>query len=200
MLLLASHVLKFNSDYGFYMLFLYMFLITLIALSRHLVIAGILVVLLIVNYIYSGHLNHNFLRRNGEQGFGIVTEIEQTEIWVNDVRQLRLKVILKTREGQAVKTDFTTNDDIYDTKLNMERLPGPNIGEEFAILYLPGHKKNFSILPEDRSTPYGKRVVCTEIAGRLQSVTAAFKFTPNDEGARKDYERVLQEFQKNECI
>lgn len=169
-----------------------------IMLFKRFFIAYIGMMLGLVSFVAGPTLNHSFVKKNGVLGTGVITSMKDSSVAVNRVRQKDFTALLKTQEGDTIEVSFDSAQGVFERPYKGEASLLPDIGEQFAILYIPRHVKNF-IIPEKNPSPFGLRVTCMSMEKNIESAQATYQYSSSDASLKQKYKNLLEKFVQSDC-
>lgn len=154
-------------------------------LKRPLVLAALLAFTWLVIFpgiFWGAWLNNKFLYTYGVRSEAAITGVEKFYPLHKNLNTFpnlhywpsyRYTVEFKSTSGTTLTTHFISDDNIsfppeYPHRPWYGRSIIPsNKGELFSIKYVPGYERNFVILADDMSTPYGFDIVCRKLDNKM---------------------------------
>ena len=138
----------------------------------------------IINLIYGGGWNAQYVYNHGTKGTGVIVRVENTNNYVN-------------QEGKTVKSYFENSGDAFYPANELE-MP-PQIGESFSVKYMPGDEENFIILTNDPKNGFSNKINCTQLLQEMVSAQAAYNFDKTNTGNKRAFKHLLEKFLKEPC-
>jgi hypothetical protein len=151
----------------------------------------------VINLIYGGDWNAEYVYNHGVKGTGVIVEVEQTNSYVNHVQVVNYHCLIKTREGKTVKTYFENNGDAF-YPANEMGIP-PIIGESFSVKYIEGDEENFIILTNDRKSGFSNKLNCTKLLQEMVSAQAEYNFDKTNAVTKRTFKRLVEKFLQAPC-
>lgn len=150
-------------------------------------------ILAILNVFTGQFANAFFLNCFGERGSAVITLSKETNSTLNDQYIWDYDVVMKTKEGKDVVTEFsTTTASLYPIR-NSILIPPER--ERFVVKYIPGFEKNIVIMTDE--SPYGRKRKIHENLEPVQKTRNQYETSPSNNDFRKAYAEALQNFIKN---
>lgn len=147
-------------------------------------------ILSMVNFFAGNILNAWFLAKFGTDATAIITSAEQTSSMMNEQYIWEYGVVMKTAEGKAVESQFTTsNVSIYPIR-NSILIPVQN--QEFVVRYIPGYEKNIVIMSDE--SEYGKRRISNDNLKAVEKEKTKYDFSPETDEFRKSYIEAMKQY------
>lgn len=159
--------------------------------------ALLLPVLGIINLIYAGDWNRDYVYKHGVKGTGVIVRVENTNNYVNRVRVVNYHCLIKTKENKTIKTYFENSGDAFYPSNEMEL--APQVGESFSVKYIPGDEDNFIILTNDVKSNFSNKVNCSKLLEELVSAQAAYNFDKVDKSNKSAYKQLVVKFLQTPC-
>jgi len=157
-------------------------------------IAGLAAILL---FLFGSGLATNLVHAHGVPGEGIVTDRFDTATVHNDQQVYGFNVLIRTQDGQVVRTSFRTDSfNVYPYR-NRTRYPGP--GARFNVRYLPNHPHAFVIIADDDS-PWARSLRCGDLLQAVVQATGAANFAPGDSALSRARDEALAAARAGGCI
>ncbi|ASS50677.1 MAG: hypothetical protein A3D31_14030 [Candidatus Fluviicola riflensis] len=151
----------------------------------------------VINLIYAGDWNAEYVYNHGVKGEGVVVRLEPTDTWINEVQVVNYHCLIKTKSGKTVETYFENNGDAFYPANELE-IP-PQIGETFSVKYMEGDEENFIILTDDKKSGYSNKINCTKLLQELVSAQAAYNFDKTNAGNKRQFKHLVEKFLKAPC-
>lgn len=151
----------------------------------------------VINLIYGGDWNKEYVYNHGVKGTGVIVRIENTNNYVNRVQVVNYHCLIKTNENKTVKAYFENSGDAFYPANELEL--APQIGESFSIKYIPGDEDNFIILTNDIKSNFSNKINCTQLLEELVSAQAAYNFDKTDAGNKRAFKRSVEKFLQTPC-
>jgi len=151
----------------------------------------------VINLIYGGDWNREYVNNHGVKGTGVIVRIENTNNYVNRVQVVNYHCLIKTKDNKTVKTYFENSGDAFYPSNEMEI--APQIGESFSVKYIPGDEENFIILTNDIKSNFSNKVNCTKLLEELVSAQAAYNFDKTNVSNKKAFKQSVEKFLQTPC-
>lgn len=151
----------------------------------------------IINLIYGGDWNREYVYNHGVKGTGVIVRVENTNNYVNRVQVVNYHCLIKTKEGKTVKTYFENSGDAFYPPNELE-IP-PQIGESFSVKYIEGDEENFIILTNDVKSGFSNKINCTKVLQEMVSAQAEYNFDKTDAGNKHKFKRLVEKFLQAPC-
>lgn len=157
--------------------------------------AGLAAFILLV--FFGNGLATNLVHAHGVPGEAIVTDQFATADVHNEQRVFGFNVLIRTREGQVVRTSFRTDSfNVYPYR-NQTRYPGP--GVRFNVRYLPDHPQAFVIIADDDSQ-WARSLRCGESLQRIAQTTREASFAPGNPAFARARDDAVAAARAGGCI
>lgn len=151
----------------------------------------------IINLIRGSTISAYFVYKYGEKGTGVITSTRGTNIRYNERYVEAYEVLIKTKEGKQVESEFTSMDfNIYPVPEHGYSYPSP--GVRFSVYYLKSNPHAFVIVGNDDSS-YAMSVRCTDALRELGSAKIKFDADSGNAVYRKKYVRALKNYIQWKC-
>lgn len=155
--------------------------------KRCMVIAFIFSVL---NFFIGQFYNAWFLAKFGTRGTAIITAAEETSSTLNEQHIWEYSVVMKTPEGKAVETGFsTTTASIYPIR-NSIIIPAEK--QPFVVKYIPGFEKNIVIMSDE--SDYGKNRISYDNLKIVEKEKTKYDFSPENAEFRRSYLNAMRDY------
>ena len=151
----------------------------------------------VINLIYGGEWNAEYVYNHGLKGTGVVISIEPTNNRINDVEVVNYHCLIKTKDGTTIKAYFENSGTVFYPQNSLELLP--QIGEQFSVKYMANNAENFIILTNDSKSGFSNKMECTQLLQEIASAQAAYNFDPSDKEKAKAFRSMLNQFLKGPC-
>lgn len=156
--------------------------------------AGLAAILL---FLFGSGLATNLVHAHGVPGEGTVTDRFDTSTVHNDEQVYGFNVLIRTRDGQVVRTSFRTDSfNVYPYR-NRTRYPGP--GARFNVRYLPNHPHAFVIIADDDSE-WARSLRCGDLLQRVAQTARESSFAPGDPAFARGRDAALAAARAGGCI
>lgn len=150
-----------------------------------------------VLFLFGSGLATNLVHDHGVPGEATVTDRFDTADFHNDEPVSGFNVLLRTREGQVVRTSFRTDSfNVYPVR-NETRYPGP--GVRFNVRYLPDHPEEFVIISDDDSE-WARSLRCGEALRKVVQTERERSFAPNDPAFARARDDAVAAARAGGCI
>ncbi len=134
--------------------------------------------------------------RYGHQAQATVTGTFPTNDIDNNQSVVGFHVLIRPADGPIVETTFRSDDfNVYPPR---NRTRYPDIGDVFAVRYLPGHPDEFVILRDDGS-PWSKRLRCEDLAVTAGQADQKARFSPDNLAFRQATQAAHAALQSAGC-
>jgi hypothetical protein len=151
----------------------------------------------ILNLIYGGEWNNDYVAKHGIKSTGVVLRIVPTNRWVNHVQQISYECLIRTKNGKTTEVQFVNDGNIFYPE--QELWIPPAIGETFPVKYIQNDPQNFIILTNEPGNRYSSKFSCTEILMKIAPAKTAYEFDRNDPTRKKTYRNVLEQYLQAPC-
>lgn len=151
----------------------------------------------VINLIYGGDWNAEYVYNHGVKGTGVIVRIENTNNYVNHVQVVNYHCLIKTKEGKTVKSYFENSGDAFYPANELE-IP-PQIGESFSVKYIEGDEENFIILTNDVKSGFSNKINCTKVLQEMVSAQAEYNFDKTNSGNKHKFKRLVEKFLQAPC-
>lgn len=142
------------------------------------------------NIFLGSMANAVFLNAYGTYGTAVITHEEETSSQLNDANIWKYDAVVRTEDGQDVKTGFDTmSASLYPPRNAIEIPPK---GEWFVVKYIPGYERNIAIM-RDKS-PYGRRLLLAEALAPVERAAAQVAASPDNPDFRREYRDAIEVF------
>jgi hypothetical protein len=200
---MTSSFLRFGALHPFLILPCSIFLMLLILYfgRKRFPKASLLALLLpvwgVINLIYGGHWNAEYVYNHGVKGTGVIVRVENTNNYINHVQVINYHCLIKTKEGKSIKTYFENSGDAFYPANELE-IP-PQIGESFSVKYIVGNEENFIILTNDRKNGFSNKINCTKLLQEMVSAQATYNFDKANVDNKRAFKQLVEKFLKEPC-
>ena len=155
-----------------------------------LALAGVFWVLGIFNIFAGSMINAVFLNAFGTYGSAVITHEEETSSQLNEQNIWAYDAVVRTADGQDVKTSFDTmSASIYPWR---NQIYIPSKGERFVVKYIPGFERNIAIMRDE--SDYGKVQIMAEAREPVERAKAQLDASPNNKQFQQEYREELERF------
>ncbi len=142
------------------------------------------------NIFLGSMANAIFLNAHGTYGTAVITHEEETSSQLNDSNIWEYDAVVRTADGQDVKTRFDTmSASLYPPRNAIEIPPK---GERFVVKYIPGYERNIAIMRDE--SPFGKRLLLREALTPVERAAAQIAASPGNAGFRREYREAIETF------
>jgi hypothetical protein len=193
-----SNLLQYLSQHVFLILALSVIIMTIgfmVLIKKRpvfLVMLFLLPVFGVVNLFCSAGWNAKYVYENGVEGDAVVTSIEPTNNYMNNVQVFKYHCTIKTATGKQVKAVFENNLDL----LYPQDEPGalPAVGEIFKVKYIPTDEDNFVIL-----TNKDPKQKCMKLLENITAAQALYQLDKTNPENKRAYKTEINIFLKEPC-
>lgn len=151
----------------------------------------------VINLIYGGDWNAEYVYNHGVKGTGVIVRVENTNNYINHVQVVNYHCLIKTKEGKSIKTYFENSGAVFYPANELEM--SPQIGESFSVKYIEGDEENFIILTNDRKNGFSNKINCTKLLQEMVSAQATYNFDKTNAGNKRAYKQLVEKFLKEPC-
>ncbi len=151
----------------------------------------------VINLIYGGDWNAEYVYNHGVKGTGVIVRVENTNSYINHVQVVNYHCLIKTKEGKTVKTYFENSGDAFYPANELE-MP-PQIGESFSVKYIEGDEENFIILTNDKKNGFSNKINCTKLLQEMVSAQATYNFDKTNSSNKRAFKQLVEKFLKEPC-
>jgi hypothetical protein len=163
--------------------------------------ASILALLLpvwgVINLIYAGDWNAEYVYNHGVKGKGVIVRVEATNNYINHIQVVNYHCLIKTKKRKTVKTYFENSGDAFYPANELE-MP-PQIGESFSVKYIEGDEENFIILTNDSKNGFSNKINCTKLLQEMVSAQATYNFDKTNTSNKRAFKQLVEKFLKEPC-
>jgi hypothetical protein len=135
----------------------------------------------ILNLVLGPRLINIAIYHLGVAGGAVVTATHGTSSQYNNQNIYRHDMLMRTVEGEVVKTGFDTDD--FNVYPDHNAVIYPGVGDAFTVRYLSHFPKDFVIVANDQS-PWATRLRCRSLNTAAESAGEALAFAPDDAKAK----------------
>ncbi|MEI4505215.1 hypothetical protein WBQ88_20995 [Sphingopyxis sp. CCNWLW253] len=144
----------------------------------------------LANIFLGSMANAMFLNAYGTYGTAVITHEEETSSQLNDANIWEYDAVVRTADGQDVKTGFDTmSASLYPPRNAIEIPPK---GERFVVKYIPGYERNIAIMRDE--SPFGKRLLLRRALEPVERAAAQVEASPDNEDFRREYRKEIEAF------
>lgn len=123
----------------------------------------------------------------------MITHEEETSSQLNDANIWKYDAVVRTEDGNDVKTGFDTmSASLYPPRNAIEIPPK---GEWFVVKYIPGYERNIAIMRDE--SPYGRRLLLAEALAPVERAAAQVAASPDNPEFRREYREAIEAFLAN---
>jgi hypothetical protein len=195
---MKSNLLQFLSQHVFLIMALSViimiigFMIPIKKRTVFLVMLFLLPIFGVVNLIFSADWNAKYLYENGVEGDAVVTLIEPTNNYINEVQVFKYQCTIKTATGKQAKAVFENNHDLIYPKDEQSTLP--SIGKVFKVKYIPTDEDNFIILVYKDIEQK-----CMKLLENIWAAQGLYQLDKTNQENKREYKREINIFLKEPC-
>ncbi|KRC80268.1 hypothetical protein ASE13_14810 [Sphingomonas sp. Root241] len=144
----------------------------------------------IANIFLGSMVNAVFLNAYGTYGTAVITHEEETSSQLNDANIWEYDAVVRTADGQDIKTGFDTmSASLYPPRNAIEIPPK---GERFVVKYIPGFERNIAIMRDE--SPFGKRLLLRAALEPVERAAAQVEASPDNPDFRREYRDAVEKF------
>ncbi|MCC2545185.1 hypothetical protein LJY25_01900 [Hymenobacter sp. BT175] len=160
---------------------------------------------MLVVFFFGRSLSRAYVLQFGQEGSGEVVSFEPTLVSLNKRRVLAYRTVLQLRNGGTCLTSF---DDQSAAVYGAQEpfwypTPVPQVGEKFAVRYLPRLPENFIIMANDQRSSFGQRIRCLACEPALykyRQARQAYLVAPANTDSRAQLLAALDEVLTCTCL
>lgn len=144
----------------------------------------------LLNFMVAPMVNGLFLNAFGTRGTAVIIQERETNSRLNEQPVSAYDVVIKTADGDDVKSSFDTMTATIYPWSNSIRIPP--VGERFVVNYIRGFPRNMAIMREESA--YGKRYNVAVAMGEVRAKQEQLKASPDNAAFQQEYRAALQQF------
>jgi hypothetical protein len=146
-----------------------------------------------INLFTGSIFNAAFLAAFGTYGSAVITHEEETNSQLNEQYIWAYDAVVRTADGQDVKTQFDTmSASIYPWSNSIYI---PSKGERFVVKYIPGFERNIAIMRNESA--YGRRQIMAQAREPVERAAAQLEASPNNAEFQQEYREEVEKFLAN---
>lgn len=143
-----------------------------------------------LNLFTGSMINAVFLNAFGTYGSAVITHEEETNSQLNEQYIWAYDVVVRTADGQDVKTGFDTmSASIYPWRNSIYL---PSKGDRFVVKYIPGFERNIAIMRDE--SRYGRVQIMAQAREPVERAIAQLEASPHNTEFQQEYREELEKF------
>ncbi|WP_222982816.1 hypothetical protein [Flagellimonas meishanensis] len=160
-------------------------------------IAALLMLSSILIFIFGSDFTNLLVHQYGQIGEGLVIDKAETGDMYNEEPIVQYDVLIKTKDGEMVKTTFKNTDfNLYPTPDGGYSYPPQGVA--FTVKYMESGPETFIIITDDNSE-YATKKTCAEQLRKLNIAKSQYDFAPDNASYREDYLRAIELYLQLKC-